>query len=774
MLPTRRRATFTGYPAVLLLLLAFAATRWANLTELPLFIDEATGISRARDSLIGFPFQGLAHAKWLGTFIWALFRPFGPETLWLVRAVTGLLALLTCASAIGLGRLLGSKRAGLLAGLLVLLLPYAVFFDRQALADPLLMAFGAVMMVAALRLARRPHPVTAVVTGFALAAAVLSKFTGAVLLPVPLLTAWLMAAPGARKKALPGALLSTLLAVAVVLGVLTVADPFLPGSQLVFDPSYDWSWLTRHSEVGIDPGTAPLRWLDVARKLGDALPYFLGWPLLALGLASLAGLARRDRRAVLWLWLAGVLPVTPLLLVVTWLPARYLSFAVTPLVVLAALTALRLAGWQLPAPLPRLLSTLAVALLVVWPLPRSTALLLDPAGAGIPSFERQGYYSPPYSAAGLAEAGEALHAYAQTHGLPVHVVYRAVRNLYLSVYWGGHAGTLRKWEDSADQQAEVARWLLAGEPVVYLDGENLIPDEPHGNHTQLIGIYQGGGKTYRLRAVTEPGPDMLRAMYDQAFGNPYGVEADYRALADQLIPGQTLVLYPPHQAGVLSEMLAGKNVKLIPVGEGWPLDAQAAAHTLQTAAGTSPLLTAVFFNETGGDPTREVETWLNRNLFRLSERWYGALRVVDYITLPGAGPWNLFGVTFGDRITLEAAQVGGLKIGSARVVTIHLALLAKTEIAQSYKVAVHVVDESGQVVAQHDGIPLGYLAPTTTWQPGELVGDRFAILLPPGLPPGLYRLRLVLYDEITLERLPVTNFEGMGDSAIIGAITIVP
>jgi hypothetical protein len=49
---------------------------------------------------------------------------------------------------------------------------------------------------------------------------------------------------------------------------------------------------------------------------------------------------------------------------------------------------------------------------------------------------------------------------------------------------------------------------------------------------------------------------------------------------------------------------------------------------------------------------------------------------------------------------------------------------------------------------------------TSQWDPGELIQDNVAILIPPNAPPGAYQLAFGLYDGETLERLPVVGQEG--------------
>ncbi len=69
----------------------------------------------------------------------------------------------------------------------------------------------------------------------------------------------------------------------------------------------------------------------------------------------------------------------------------------------------------------------------------------------------------------------------------------------------------------------------------------------------------------------------------------------------------------------------------------------------------------------------------------------------------------------------------------------------------SYTAFVHLLDETGTLVAQRDRPPAGY--PTAVWRPGEVVVDTFVIELPPDLPPGTYRLQTGFYDPLTVARV---------------------
>ncbi len=78
-----------------------------------------------------------------------------------------------------------------------------------------------------------------------------------------------------------------------------------------------------------------------------------------------------------------------------------------------------------------------------------------------------------------------------------------------------------------------------------------------------------------------------------------------------------------------------------------------------------------------------------------------------------------------------------------------------THIFSSYSVFVHLVDAEGRMWAQHDGVPLGGLQPTTHWVEGEILSDPRELVLPQEIPPGRYRLQTGMYLPETMERLPV-------------------
>ncbi len=88
---------------------------------------------------------------------------------------------------------------------------------------------------------------------------------------------------------------------------------------------------------------------------------------------------------------------------------------------------------------------------------------------------------------------------------------------------------------------------------------------------------------------------------------------------------------------------------------------------------------------------------------------------------------------------------------------------AGAETPTDYHVFVHLVDASGEIVAQSDAAPANWTRPTTGWLPGEYVLDTHTLTLPATLPEGPLTLRVGMYAPDTGARL----VSGAGDYVTI-------
>lgn len=176
----------------------------------------------------------------------------------------------------------------------------------------------------------------------------------------------------------------------------------------------------------------------------------------------------------------------------------------------------------------------------------------------------------------------------------------------------------------------------------------------------------------------------------------------------------------------------------------------------------------------GGNPHNGVELWLAHNAFAGTEAWVEGYRMIPYTF---QSPDLLFdlaqpGVAFGDGgIMLEsyAVQVVDQPSGAGWI-NILLVWNALAQPGTDYTVFVHLLDVSGVLVAQHDGLPVSAFAPTRSWQLGSRVEDRRSLALPDALPPGEYHLRVGLYHSLTGERLSLAD--GSADSLLLTTLSL--
>jgi hypothetical protein len=105
----------------------------------------------------------------------------------------------------------------------------------------------------------------------------------------------------------------------------------------------------------------------------------------------------------------------------------------------------------------------------------------------------------------------------------------------------------------------------------------------------------------------------------------------------------------------------------------------------------------------------------------------------------------------------ELYQSADLPQGSGRRLGVYLHWKATAPVSSFLKVFVHVFDEAGQLVTQHDGIPALWTSPTLDWTTGDTVVDFHPLLFDTALGRGPFTIRVGLYDAGTLQRIPVLD-----------------
>ncbi|MBN1992329.1 MAG: glycosyltransferase family 39 protein [Anaerolineae bacterium] len=88
-------------------------------------------------------------------------------------------------------------------------------------------------------------------------------------------------------------------------------------------------------------------------------------------------------------------------------------------------------------------------------------------------------------------------------------------------------------------------------------------------------------------------------------------------------------------------------------------------------------------------------------------------------------------------------------------------------------VYLRLLDAQGHVWAQADSPPVMGLWPVDRWQPGMLIEDAQELSVPPGMPAGMYRLEVGLYDPASGQVLPAGGQPvGQGGGLLLGDVQI--
>jgi len=242
------------------------------------------------------------------------------------------------------------------------------------------------------------------------------------------------------------------------------------------------------------------------------------------------------------------------------------------------------------------------------------------------------------------------------------------------------------------------------------------------------------------------------------YSNPTYARDDYRQIATDVAafarPGDGVILNAPNQWEVFTYYYPDQDVYPAP----YQPDPTEVEPFLSLLIEQYRRLFVLYWGDAESDPQRLVETWLAAHAYKADDRWYGRVRLATYgvSSLPEE-PAVTLDTRFGESIRLRGHTLMGNWFAPGSILPLTLFWETQATIAERHKVTVQLLDDTGQLVAQHDTEPGDGLNPTTTWDPGQVLVDRYGILLPTDLPPGRYTLIVGLYHIATGERLPIAT-----------------
>ena len=124
---------------------------------------------------------------------------------------------------------------------------------------------------------------------------------------------------------------------------------------------------------------------------------------------------------------------------------------------------------------------------------------------------------------------------------------------------------------------------------------------------------------------------------------------------------------------------------------------------------------------------------------------------------------NPISINFGDRMELVGYDLDRRAAGPGEPITLTLYWRGRRRMETNYTVSTQLIDPAQRKAAQLDGWPQDGAAPTSTWEPGELVVDTRTLTIFPDTPPGAYDLQVTVYvfeEDEQLAHLPVISQKG--------------
>ncbi|MBK5257529.1 MAG: glycosyltransferase family 39 protein [Vicinamibacteria bacterium] len=466
----------------------YVLTRIGSLSVLPMFLDEAVHIQWAERLFEeGRILRPVAAGRLLAVASYGLALPFDDRLL-AARAIAAAVGAATLGFTVLLSTRLFGSRAGVVAGFLYILSPFALVYDRLALSDGFLSASITGLMFSMWRLTHHPADRSARVMVVALTVLSVVSKVSAVLYFVSLPLAFLVLEAGGR---------AAFRSMAQTLAIgLFFASPML------------WFFVLNGGEITaqhvVDPSALSLQLFSTLSDMCEwALRYFTA-PALLFALVSVALL--RDGRSS---WLAGTVVIPFLLFAFFSKPwsARYVLPTLPPLLILIsggleALAAQVKSSARTPL-------VLGLSMMVAFPgLFFVRELVFDPSRAPFPSDDRHQLVSGWPAGYGVRELSIRLLQEADAGPLTAFVDTGGTRTIATSLpILLRKAPSLLLVEGDFGSPAFRARMALAATSarVFAILG-------PRSSDLELMSVLEGA-KVFRVAVFERPGGEWAATLF---------------------------------------------------------------------------------------------------------------------------------------------------------------------------------------------------------------------------------------------------------------------
>jgi hypothetical protein len=240
---------------------------------------------------------------------------------------------------------------------------------------------------------------------------------------------------------------------------------------------------------------------------------------------------------------------------------------------------------------------------------------------------------------------------------------------------------------------------------------------------------------------------------------------DVDALADQLNEeptSRTVVVFPGDYAETLARHV---QHEVVPLTLNGALAIPAIHAALGAALPSSGLVDMIMVNQGAIYAERPVRIALEQQLYRLyrpgetGTETFGALERYQYVVGPEDVTLEPVGAVFENGVELVASGILD-DLQPREPLRLAFDWRVMEPVDDSVMVFAHLICDGGRLVAQRDAVPGNGLFPVEGWEPGELVRDQFALLLPPELPAGECEIQVGIYNPTSGQRYSVTEPEG--------------
>jgi len=135
---------------------------------------------------------------------------------------------------------------------------------------------------------------------------------------------------------------------------------------------------------------------------------------------------------------------------------------------------------------------------------------------------------------------------------------------------------------------------------------------------------------------------------------------------------------------------------------------------------------------------------------------------------------NPVNFNFGNRIALIGYDMDRRTASPGETIHLMLYWQGLAEMKEDYSVFTHVLGEENRIWAQKDSWPKGGDAPTSTWEPGQTIGDEYELVIHPDTPPDVYDVEIGLYLAETGDRLRIVGQGGrlLDDRVLLSKVRV--